>query len=163
MKNAAVLAIAGLVAASISSAAYAQVGIGAGASVGAGADTSVGANVAAGATASAGANQAGAPNYGQVIASLRASGDVSAQIETLDATATVRIIALSELRGEAAENAQALEQTLAQMKDRVDEIRSAIDANATLSAALEAEGYTADDVVAVTTAASGEATLIVDG
>lgn len=175
MNTVSVLAIAGLLAASISSAALAQasVGIGAGAGVNAGgqaeADTGLGAraDVAAGASAGAaagvGADQAHAPNYGRVIASLRAAGDVSAEIEALDESTSVQIILLSELRGNAAENAQALDQALAQQEDQVKDLRGAIEANATLSATLEAEGYSADDVVAVTAGADGEVMLIVEG
>lgn len=175
MKNAALFAIAGLFAASISSAALAQAAIGGDANVGVGANANVGAgnganvgagvdtDVVAGANARVGNNAENTTNYGEVISSLRTSGDASAQIDAFDKTATVDIITLSELRGEAAENAQALDQALTHQEEQVDDIRSAIEANATLSGALEAEGYTAEDVVAVSTSAGGEVTLIVGG
>lgn len=174
MKTVSVLAIAGLFAASVSSAALAQANVGIGVNAGANAgDTGmgIGADVAAGAAAGAaanaaagvGSNQAQGMNYGQVIASLRAAGDVSAEIEALDEDASLRVILLSELRGEAAGNAQALGEALSHQKERVADFRNAIEANATLSATLEAEGYSADDVVAVTTAADGEVVLIVEG
>jgi hypothetical protein len=182
------LTIAGLLAASVSTVAVAQgagQGAGAGAAAGAGANASAGAGqggnqgvgVGAGAGTGAGAAhgadvsaaaragapaRADAPNYGTVISSLRSSRVASADLEAVDESTTIRIYTLADLRGNAAENAQALDNALADRQGAVSDLRTEIEANTTLAAALEAEGYTADDVVAVTTGTDGGIILIVD-
>jgi hypothetical protein len=190
------LTIAGLLAASVSTAALAQgagqgvgaeaaagaganasagagqggnqgVGIGAGGGVGVGAGAGAGAGAAHGADVSAAARagapaRADAPNYGTVISSLRSSRVASADVEAVDDSTTIRIYTLADLRGNAAENAQALDNALADQQGTVSDLRTEIEANTTLAAALEAEGYTADDVVAVTTHTDGGIILIVD-
>lgn len=151
MYNAAKLAIAGLLAASFASSAFAQT------------------PGASGVTPQAGTGTAGVTagtdmmNYGEIISSLRTSADATTDIAAVSDTTTVKIILLSELRGNAAENAAALDTALADQEAELDALRSAIDANATLKAKLEAEGHAAEDVVAVSTDADGEVTLIVEG
>jgi hypothetical protein len=141
------------------------VGVGAGGGVGvgagAGAGAAHGADVSAAARAGAPA-RADAPNYGTVISSLRSSRVASADLEAVDDSTTIRIYTLADLRGNAAENAQALDNALADRQGAVSDLRTEIEANTTLAAALEAEGYTADDVVAVTTHTDGGIILIVD-
>jgi hypothetical protein len=186
------LTIAGLLAASVSTVAVAQgagQGVGAGAAAGAGANASEGAGqggnqgvgvgagggvgVGAGAGAAHGADvsaaaragapaRADAPNYGTLISSLRSSRIASTDLEAVDDSTTIRIYTLADLRGNAAENAQALDNALADQQGSVSDLRTEIEANTTLAAALEAEGYTADDVVAVTTHTDGGIILIVD-
>jgi hypothetical protein len=186
------LTIAGLLAASVSTVAVAQgagQGVGAGAAAGAGANASEGAGqggnqgvgvgagggvgVGAGAGAAHGADvsaaaragapaRADAPNYGTLISSLRSSRIASTDLEAVDDSTTIRIYTLADLRGNAAENAQALDNALANQQGSASDLRTEIEANTTLAAALEAEGYTADDVVAVTTHTDGGIILIVD-
>jgi len=160
--------------ASTSTAALAQaqvdVGVGAGGNAGveagnAGGSTAVGIDGNANANANANANrggQADASTYGDVISSLRTSTITPENIEGLAVDTNVNVVVLSELRGNAAENASALDQALAAQETSVDELRASLEAHAEVQAALEAEGYTTDDVVAVGLQADGSLTLIVD-
>lgn len=151
MKNAAKITLASVLAATLSTAALAQESGGVSADVG----------VTAG-TAGSVSGAAGAMNYGEVISSLRAGTEASAEIAAVEDASKVQVVLLSELRGNAAGNAQALDQALTAQSETVAEIRSEIEANETVNAKLEAEGYTAEDVVAVSSGADGEVTLIVE-
>lgn len=139
---------------------------GVGVDVGAGAEGNAGAGLNGNANANADANAAGnasaGVNYGQIISDLRTGGVTVADIEGLEAGADVQIVTLSEIRGNAAENASALDEAVSSLEASIGELRTVLEANAEISAELEAEGYTADDVVAVTTSADGSVTIIVD-
>lgn len=137
---------------------------GVGVDVGAGAEGNAGAglNGNANANANAAGNASAGVNYGQIISDLRTGGVTVADIEGLEAGADVQIVTLSEIRGNAAENASALDEAVSSLEASIGELRTALEANAEISAELEAEGYTADDVVAVTTSADGSVTIIVD-
>lgn len=161
MNNAVKLAIAGILAASFSSPALAQAQVDGGVSAGSqesGAETGVQLGAGAG-----GAAATDAMNYGDVISSLRSGTDAMADISALDDTATVRIVLLSELQGSSAENAEGLDMALSDQEQSVAELRGLIEANSALRTQLEAEGHTAEDVVAVSTDAAGEVILVVDG
>ncbi len=164
--------LAALLATSVSTGAIAQstnanenasgnAGVSAGANAG---GASVGADVSAAAQANGNGNsEAGKQNYGQLIASLRTSGTAGAEtITNLNADADITITLMSELNGEAAENAAALEQALNDQEENISDIRSEIEANAELVAALEAEGFTAEQVVAVQAEGSDEIMLVVN-
>lgn len=131
-----------------------------GAAQGAGnADAKAGVN----ANASANANsENGKNNYGQLISSLRTGAVGSADIEALGQDVTVSTVLLSELKGEAAENANALDEALSANSSNVTSVRAALSANANIVAQIEAAGYTVDDVVGVSTAADGGLTLVID-
>jgi hypothetical protein len=164
--------------ASTSTAALAQaqvdVGVGAGGNAGveagngngnAGGSTAVGIDGNANASANANANrggQADVSTYGDVISSLRTSTVTPEDIEGLAVDTAVTVVVLSELRGNAAENASALDQALAAQETSIDELRPSLEARAEVQAALEAEGFTTDDVVAVSLQADGSLTVIVD-
>jgi hypothetical protein len=162
--------------ASTSTAALAQaqvdVGVGAGGNAGveagngnAGGSTAVGVDGNANANANANANrggQADVNSYGDIISSLRTSTVTPEDIEGLAVDTKVTVVVLSELRGNAAENASALDQALAAQETSIDELRPSLEARAEVQAALEAEGYTTDDVVAVSLQADGSLTVIVD-
>ena len=178
-----------VLAASLSTAAFADAGVKAGAGVSAG--VGVG-GVSAGVSGSAGADAnapmksaspgasgsaqagtgpgrcagAGVENYGQIVSAFQSGSenpsDWATEIGALSADATVNIVTLSELKGEAAENASALDSFIADAGTDVEATRSAIKANSDLTAALEAQNYTPDDVVAVMVNGDSEATLIVD-
>jgi len=161
-----------LMATTVSTAAFAQsastdgnAGVGAdvsaGASVGADASTNASDNSNA-AAAEKGNSKAAKGNYGQLISGLQTS-EVSADVVSgLDAEADATITLLSELKGEAAENASALDNALSKQEEGIADLRTEIEANAELMSALEAEGYSVDQVVAVNSANSGEITLVVD-
>lgn len=161
MNNAVKLAIAGILAASFSSPALAQAQVDGGVSAGSqesGAETGVQLGAGAG-----GAAATDTMNYDDVISSLRSGTDAMADISALDDTSTVRIVLLSELQGSSAENAEGLDMALSDQEQSVAELRGLIEANSALRTQLEAEGHTAEDVVAVSTDAAGEVILVVDG
>lgn len=170
-----------ILAASLSTAAFAgssSTDASGGVGVGIKADTGVeanvgGTNVAAnengmsanvGANADAGAN-AGA-NFGSLISELQNGSNMpeewSVDIAALEEGAQVEIVTLSELKGQGAENSAALDQALKKDEEAAASARTAIQANAELTAALEAENFTADDVVAVKADGTSHVTLIVD-
>ncbi|EAQ24705.1 hypothetical protein [Roseovarius sp. 217] len=170
--------IAILMATTFSTAAIAQtanVGGDAGVSVGGNLGASVGADVSANVSGNAsdsaqnnssvgvGANaNAKSPNYGQLISGLQ-TGEVSAEmLSDVDADTDTTIVLISDLQGEAAENASALQNALSEQEDNISDLRANIEANATLKEKLEAEGYSVDQVVAVNSTTSGEVTLVVD-
>jgi hypothetical protein len=159
-----------LMATTVSTAAFAQATSTDGnASVGADVSTSVGADASTNASdnsnaaaAAKGNSEAAKMNYGQLISALQTS-EVSADVvSSLDTEADATIALLSELKGEAAENASALDNALSKQEEGIADLRTEIEANAELMAALEAEGYSVDQVVAVNSANSAEITLVVD-
>lgn len=161
-----------LMATTFSTAAIAQsanVGADAGASVTGKAGASGGADVstdASGNAAASGQNNghanAGNKNYGQLISGLQ-TGAVSADmLSGVDAETDTSIVLMSDLKGEAAENATALENALSKQEENISDLRASIEANAALTEKLEAEGYSVDQVVAVNSTTSGEVTLVVD-
>lgn len=160
-----------LMATTVSTAAFAQTtstdaGAGVGADVSAeasvGADASTNASGNGNAAADKDNSKAAKGNYGQLISGLQSS-EVSADVVSgLDVEADATITLLSDLKGEAAENASALDNALSKQEDSIADLRTEIETNAELMAALEAEGYSVDQVVAVNSANSGEITLVVD-
>lgn len=163
--------------ASTSTAALAQVDVGAdvGADVEVGTDGGPNANANENAAANANANAGGnglavgqqadgaaSLNYGNIVSSLRTSTVTSADVEALEAGAEVQVINLADLQGNAGENASAIDQAVADAETDIEDLRTAISANAEVAAALEAAGYAADNVVAVTTGAEGGLILVVD-
>lgn len=162
--------------ASTSTMTLAQVGVGvdagAGVNAGAGVDVNagnngvgvgVGGDANANAKTNASANSAAdKANYGQIISSLRTSSVAAADIEAIGADAEINIVTLSELQGNAAENASALTEAVSAQAASLADLTAAIEANADLSAALEADGYTTDQIVAVTSSGQDSLTIVVD-
>lgn len=145
--------------------------VGAGVDAGAGVEVDAGNNgvgVGVGGDANANANADAKPNadtemnFGSIISSLRTSNVAAADIEALGADAQIDVISISEIQGEAAENASALEEAVSAQSASLADITAAIEANADVSAALEAEGYTTDQIVAVTSSGEGNLTIVVD-
>lgn len=166
------LAVAALAASVSAGAALAQdvnagakgtVDVGAGVNAGSG-DNGVNAQVGAGASSdtTVAANAMGPENYGQVISSLQSKAATADDIKALGQDVTVDIVLLSELKGNAADNANALDQAISDQADAMADIHAALDANAAIKAKLDEAGYTADEVVAVTSTADNEVTLVVD-
>ncbi|WMT92637.1 hypothetical protein [Pelagibacterium sp. H642] len=131
-----------------------------GVGLGVGGDANANANADANADANAAA--AGDVNYGQIISSLQTSNVAAADIEAIGADAQIDIITLSEIKGNAAENASALDEAVSAQSASLADLTAAIEANADVSAALEAEGYTTDQIVAVTSSGEGSLTIVVD-
>lgn len=155
-----------ILAATLSTAAFAQSS--GGASVGVGVDAgngNAGASVGATAGANASTDMANQPaNFGQIISGLNTevAADWSTELQGLGEDPQVHIVKLSELKGNAAENASALDNALMKAEADIDAARSAIGGNAKLTAALTAESFTPDDVVAVQVEGDSDVTLIVD-
>lgn len=125
-------------------------------------DTMKGQDMAASGSASASGNM----SYGDIISNIRNGSDDpsmwSQQLASLDQDATVNVVPLSELKGQAGQNAQALDQAVADSSADMSAVKDEIDANQTLKVALEDKDYTADDVVALQVDGSSDVTLVVD-
>jgi hypothetical protein len=121
-------------------------------------------NVNAGANANAGASaQAGSMadnTYGSVMAALSAGASVD--LGTVNDDTTITIIALSSLQGNADSESAALDTQLSADAEAHTALHSDIAGNASLMATLEAEGYAADDVIALKSAADGSLIVYVD-
>lgn len=161
---------------------------GAGASVGAGnsgvsAEANMGTNMGAGAaktdnsfgaesdlsvdgsmdTASdAAPGTSGDMTYGQIVSSIRTGTNTQADIAGITPDAQVETMTLSSVQGEAGENAQALDNSLDASESELTEMRDMISANADFAAMLEADGYTADDVIGVYETADGSVEVLID-
>ena len=112
--------------------------------------------------ADANANAAGQADqtYGSVVSSVAGSADVD--LSTVAEDANITIVLLSSLQGNAATEAAALDEALTANADAVTKLHSNIAANAAIKAKLEADGHTADDVVAVKSNADGSVIVYVD-
>lgn len=104
--------------------------------------------------------------HGSLISELKSgkvdSANWASEISGLEDNAQVEIVKLSELKGEAAENSAALDTALTDTATDAGAARPAIEANADLTGALEAESYTAQDVVMVQVEGANQVTLVVD-
>lgn len=178
--------LAAILAASVSGAALAQsasLGADAGASVsadGSGSSAGIGADAdvtadggslggtsslsgeAATDMAASGASQGAADelNYGRVVSSLQTGQNAEADIAGITADSTVETTTLSELQGESGDTAAALDTALEQAE--LSSMHDMISANAEFNAMLEAEGYTADDVIGVYSKADGGVQVLID-
>ncbi len=95
-----------------------------------------------------------------MVSSIAASGDID--LTTYVDETKVTIVLLSELQGDAAAEASALDNALNSNADAVTKLHANVEANAVIKAKVEAGGYTVDDVVAVKTAADGSLIVYVD-
>lgn len=132
-----------------------------GVGLGVGGDANANANANADANGNANA-AAGDVNYGQIISSLQTSNVAAADIEAIGSDARIDVVTLSEIEGNAGENASALEEAVSAQAASLGELTAAIEANADVSAALQAQGYTSDQIVAVTSSGEGSLTIVVD-
>lgn len=116
--------------------------------------------------ANANATAEGQGNYGQLVSGLQnGTEDVAAwagEISTLATDAEVEIVTLSELKGDGAMNAEAFDNALAENSADLSSARMAIEGNEALVSALDAESYTADQVVMVDVESDSHVTLVVD-
>ena len=152
-------------AATLSTAAFAQ----SASSVTEGGATSVGESITANAGANANANanaNASGMSHGNLISELKNgsanSAEWSSQIAGLGEDATVNVVPLSELKGEAAENSAALEDEMGKVRSDAEMAQGAIEDNDHVRQALESRNYSSSDVVAVNVSGSNEVTLIVN-
>jgi len=171
-----VLGIAGGASAqSLGGNADASVGVGAGDKGSVAADVGAGASVAKsdngekaagskemGTDMSMASAASGVKTYGQLVSSMKTMDTASADLSGFGADSELSVTTLSSLQGEGAENGQALDNAISENQAQIDELRSGITANADLMAALEAEGYAADQVIAVKTNGDTGVTFYVD-
>ena len=97
-------------------------------------------------------------SYSDVVGSLPAPGNATLDLTKVKATANVSIVKLSTLKGYKANALKLSVADTATMKN----IDAKVMANAALSAKLKAAGDTPEDVIAVSTDASGGVTLFVN-
>ena len=123
-------------------------------------DAKAGADAKANANASGNAGGMADNTYGAVVSSI--AGSAAVDLTTVTDEANVTIVLLSSLEGDAATEAAALDAALSANADATTTLHSNVEANAAIKAKLEAEGYTSDDVVAVTSSAEGNVSVYVD-
>lgn len=107
-----------------------------------------------------GQSSAALQNYGQLISGLRTNAVSASEIDALGDEVSVTTVLLSQLRGEAGENAAALD--LALQTTDMTQIRATLEANADIAAQLEADGVSVEDVVGIWISADGAITVVVD-
>ena len=120
-----------------------------------------GANANAGGKAATNVSGGNSDNtYGSVISSIKNSATVDLSSVTDDSD--ISIVLVSSLQGNAATEASALDNALAESVSSLTTLHSSIEANAAIKAKLEAGGYNVDDVVAVSSGVDGSVTIYVD-
>jgi hypothetical protein len=171
MKNLAKIGVAAAFVLGGASATLAQdtgVGVGVDAGVNAGVNAGAG-GAGAGAGAGVGVDTqttGSVGNYGGLISSLRAG--TTTDLSTYTAGTSINCVAISNLQGEAAANAQALDNALSQNQARVTSLRTDIQGNAMLMQDLEAQcaaqidDFDVQDIVAVQTDVDGSFTFYID-
>lgn len=109
----------------------------------------------------AGDTETGAFTYDDLNAALQGMAD--ADLEAVTADTEIEIVPLSSLDDEtAAQNADEYTTGVTDETGDMSDIRAAIEANTHISAALEAQGYTAEDVAALWVQGDGALTIFVD-
>lgn len=131
------------------------VGLGTSADAQLGADAETGTAVDPGTTASTGAEA----NLGTVVSAINAGDAGASDIQAAADASSVTIVRIDDLAQ--GESATALDNAIAMNQDAVDELHSAIEANAAVSAKLQEEQLAADDVVAADAGADGSLTVYV--
>ena len=123
-------------------------------------DPSVSVDASGNANANANAGGNSDNTYGSVVSSVAGSADIDLTAVTDEAKVT--IVLLSSLQGNAATEAQGLDNALSSNADVVTKLHANVEGNAVIKAKVEAAGYTVDDVVAIKTAADGNLIVYVD-
>ena len=99
-------------------------------------------------------------SYASLIAAINANEAVD--LSGVTDEAKVSIVLVSTLTGDAATEGAALDAAVAAQAEALTTLRADATANAVINAKLTAEGYTADDIVAIRTDASGNTLVYVD-
>ena len=99
-------------------------------------------------------------SYASLIAAINANEAVDLSAVTDEAK--VSIVLVSTLTGDAATEGAALDAAVAAQAEALTTLRADATANTVINAKLTAEGYTADDIVAIRTDASGNTLVYVD-
>lgn len=120
------------------------------------------ANAQADTDMAANSDASGELNYGRVISSLQTGTNADADIAGITADSQIETMTVSEIQGEAGENAMALDNALADAEGGLTSMHDMIAANEDFSAMLETQGYAAEDVIAVYETADGYFEVLVD-
>lgn len=99
-------------------------------------------------------------NYGSIISTLRSGAAASVDLSTIDESATVDLVLLSEIEG--GEDSAALDQAIEAEAETLEMFQTQIASNMHLQSALTAEGYSSEDVVAANVEGDNSVTLVVD-
>ena len=131
----------------------------AGASGGAGADTTTGTmtdtETDAGTTAAIGADA----TFDGALAAIEGNATSTAAIDTMTEVGSVEVVKIGELEGA---DMTALETATTESEAEITELQAALEANTAVSAALEAENVSANEVVAAQMGAGGELVIYVE-
>lgn len=122
-----------------------------------GGDDGLGVDVGVGADAGAGVDEL---THADVDAAIQSSASVN--LDDVDATTDVEIVAISSLAANDGGDASVIADTRAAFDADISALQDEISANAELVAALDAQGYAADDVIAVRSHGTGSVVLFVD-
>lgn len=98
--------------------------------------------------------------YGEAFAALEASTHLN--LSALEETARIEIVPMSTLEPVGEADAEAFAKMKANHADALDAVRDQVEENAQIMSALETEGYTAGEVVAVWNDADREVTVFVE-
>ncbi len=98
-------------------------------------------------------------NYGRIVSSIQTGANADVNFDDIGEDATIDVMALSEIQGNASGNAQALDNAMASMEG---DWSADIEANEKLSAALEESGYEAENVIGIYAKADGSYDVLVD-
>lgn len=102
-----------------------------------------------------------AMDYSLFLASVHSAADIESELSGINDDFAVNTVYLSDIEEHAAE--ASLDNALEEQEDRIADLRSEIEAHEELSAALEEEGYSAEDVVAISASLEGdEVTVFID-
>ncbi|WP_196259846.1 hypothetical protein [Pelagibacterium limicola] len=133
-----------------------------------GVDAGIGVDAGVGAGTVDGAIDAGAEagvnvdelTHADLEAAIQSSGALN--LDVINGTANIEVVAISDLAANDGGDASVVADTRAQFEGDISALQDDIAAKTELVAALEAEGYAADDVVAVWMHGSGDVVLFVD-
>lgn len=98
--------------------------------------------------------------YGDLDAALQGAG--TANLSSINADTTIEIVGISTLGDDGEFTADAYGETSADYQSDVTALQGNVEGNADIVAALEEDGYTTDDVVAVWSQADGTLTVFVE-
>lgn len=101
-------------------------------------------------------------SYGDLVSSMKTGDTMAADLSGFTADSDVTFTTLSSLNGEGAENGQALDNYLSENETGLTDLRTNLSSNTDVMAALESEGYTADNVIGVQSNGTGGYNFIVD-
>lgn len=106
-------------------------------------------------------NANGVANFGQLVSDLRSDETLGSDLAGFSADSDVTFMTVSDLQGSDNGERTALDNALADRQSDLDAMHGEISANADMMAALEAEGYAAEDVIAVYGDAESDLTVVV--